>query len=274
MAEDPEEILAYTARLRRHYDHLKSLDSEYDYMRRTETLDRMRDPTFRTDPDKFYALSAQHFTSVILRLSGIGDADFFSRLHGPYESLRALVEEFDSRAVVEVYSNSAHVTIKALLDGEPQGADALRVYLHAIPVSVEKWIRVMGPETVLYAIGLFTNLHEAKGLSVGVRFYPNLPLIQILRGEIGRSFYEEGVAPLRPESCFHTMLTHTTGFRARDLTFPMRPEFIQRFEEIVSRYDGTVFGTVRDIRIGDIFIRNGKSDKLIPYAEVSLSERW
>ena len=272
MMPDPEQVLAYTARLRRHHDHLKGLDTEYEYMRRAETYDRMKDPSFRCDPSKFHALREQHSTSVILKLSGTGYAEFFSRLEIAYEGLKDLVKKFDSRADVEIYSESAHITIKSLLDGEPQNEDALRVYLQAIAPTVDKWIRRMAPDTTLYAIGLFTNLHEAKGLSVGVRFYPSLPLIQVLRGEIGSSLYESGMAPLRPESSFHTMLTHSTGFRARDLTLPMSPEFIQRFEEIVAQYDNTVFGTVGDIEIGDIYIRNGKSDKLITYAEVSLSD--
>lgn len=269
---DPEKTFAHVARLRRHYDHLKQLDAEYEHMRQVETYDRMIDSEFRCDPNKSHALSEQNFTSVILKLSGTGDAEFFSRLQIAYERLHALVRQFDPDAAIEIYFDSAHLTIKSLLEGRLQNADALRVYLQAIAPAVNKWISFMGADTTLYAIGLFTRLDEAKGLSVGVRFYPNLPLIQILRGIIGQTLYERGIEPLRPESAFHTMLAHSTGFRARNLTFPMKPKFIQRFREIIAQYDTTVFGTLRHIGTEDIYIRNGKSDKLVTYAEIALSD--
>jgi hypothetical protein len=140
-----------------------------------------------------------------------------------------------------------------------------------VPIAT-KWLRLLAPDTTLYGIGLFTNLHQAKGLSVGVKFYPSLPLIQVLRGEVGQALYTEASTPLRSEEAFHTMLTHSTGFRARNLTFPMSAKFVEQFQAIVEGYDNILFGRIGNIKLEDIYVRNGKSDKLITFAEVALSE--
>ena len=39
----------------------------------------------------------------------------------------------------------------------------------------------------------------------------------------------------------------------------------EKFRRIIEEYDRTVFGSITDITLEDIFIRNGKSDKLIVY---------
>jgi hypothetical protein len=241
-------------------------------MREKETYDRMRDTSFRCDSVQMEALDSRHFTSVILRLSPQDAGELFQRVMGAYDRLKELVTAFDREAAVEIYFESAHITIKSLVDGVIQSKADLLPYIPAIAPVVQKWIRLIASETTLYAIGLFTNLHPAKGLSVGVRFYPSLPLIQILRGEIGRSLYEQGLLPLRSESAFHTMLTHSTGFRARHLTFPMPREFVSAFQATVEEYDSVVFGEIGAIQSADIAVRNGISDKLITFAEVSLSE--
>lgn len=66
------------------------------------------------------------------------------------------------------------------------------------------------------------------------------------------------------------MLTHSTGFRARNLDLPLYPEFIIPFVRIVESYDKTVFGSISNITLSDIYIRNGYSDKLVPNAEICL----
>jgi hypothetical protein len=136
---------------------------------------------------------------------------------------------------------------------------------------VSKWVKIIGSDTSLYAVGLFTNLHPAKGLSVGVKFYPGLPLIQIIRGEVGVALYAQGGGPpLRAENSFHTMLTHSTGFRARNLSFPMSADFVQEFQATIATYDQTVFGVIKDIQVGDFYVRNGYSDKLVTIDEVQV----
>ena len=43
------------------------------------------------------------------------------------------------------------------------------------------------------------------------------------------------------------MLTHSTGFGARNLNFPLDKSFIVEFSNIVEEYDETVFGSISDI---------------------------
>lgn len=71
---------------------------------------------------------------------------------------------------------------------------------------------------------------------------------------------------------WHTMLTHSTGLRVRDLRFlppwysaniPKKEEaFIDEFESLVGKYDNIIFGKISNIQLEDIYIRNGRSDKL------------
>ena len=268
---DCEEMLRHVERLRRHHDHLKTLDDCYTYMRRKETYDRMEDPNFSCDQAKMNELDESHFTSLIVKLSADQGKGFFSEVRKAYEQLKDLVERFDRSASVEIYFDSAHITIKSIEDGLKQDRTALRRYLPVIAPIVSKWINLMGGYTSLFGVGLFTNLHKAKGLSVGVKFYPSLPLIQVIRGEVGSALYEKNHGiPLRPENTFHTMLTHSTGFRARNLRFPMIPEFVNEFKLTVESFDRRVFGAISDIRVEDVFVRNGHSDKLVTVAEVSM----
>ena len=39
-------------------------------------------------------------------------------------------------------------------------------------------------------------------------------------------------------------------------------DFIDKFETLVNKYENEVFGKISNIQLGDIFIRNGMSDKL------------
>jgi hypothetical protein len=268
-----EEVQRLVDRLRRHHDHLKTLDDCYSYMRQRETYERMRDSNFRCHPDEMEKLDTSYFTSLIVKLSPEQGKHFFENVEKAYQELANLVKQLDPAANVQIYFDSAHITIKSLLDGVKQNEDALRTYMPIIAPIVSKWLGVMGQTTKIYGIGLFTNLHKAKGLSVGVRFYPSLPLIQILRGEVGFALYgSEPQLELRPEVDFHTMLTHSTGFRARNLSLPFHTDFVSRFQGIVEKYDHFVFGAISDIRSEDVYVRNGQSDKLIPIAEVSVGD--
>lgn len=93
-------------------------------------------------------------------------------------------------------------------------------------------------------------------------------MIQIIRGEVGIALYNAlenrslSADMVRDEQNFHTRLTHSTGYRARNLTFPLNTCLIQDFFRIINSFDETVFGSISEITLRDIFIRNGKSDKL------------
>lgn len=169
------------------------------------------------------------------------------------------------------YLDSAHITIKSLVDFIQQDETGIKTYLPIIGQIVQKWTNLMGKNTKLFGVGLFTNLHVKKGLSVGVRFYPTLPMIQIIRGEVGVALYNaQEKIQLRSEREFHTELTHSTGFRVRNLNFPLHSNFVKEFKNIVEKHDQTVFGSVSEITPSDIYIRNGYSDKLIPNAEIGV----
>lgn len=265
---DTTQALERVERLRRHHDHLKALDDAYHLMRYEQTYDRMRDAAFRCDPAKMKSLDNSHFTSLIVRLSAEEGHQFFAAVEKVYRQLERLLLRLDPGAAVEIYFDSTHITVKSLQDGLRQDAATLRRYLPTISPIVSQWVTLIGSGTSLYAVGLFTNLHPEKGLSVGVKFYPSLPLIQIIRGEVGAALYAQGGVPLRSESSFHTMLTHATGFRARNLTFPMPADFVQEFAATIESYDQTVFGAIEDIRAKDFYVRNGQSDKLVAVDEV------
>lgn len=269
--QDTSRALRHVERLRRHHDHLKTLEDCYAFMRHKETYDRLRDAQFRCDPAKMKQLDSSHFTSLIIRLSPDQGQQFFAGVSQAYEELRDLILRFDPGALVEIYFDSAHITIKSLQDGLKQDDAALRCYLPVISPIVRRWVDLMASDTSLYAVGLFTNLHPAKGLSIGVKFYPSLPLVQIIRGEVGSALYAHGgCLPLRAEDSFHTMLTHSTGFRARNLSFPMSSDFVAQFQATVERYDQTVFGAIEDIKARDVYVRNGYSDKLVIVTEVEI----
>jgi hypothetical protein len=71
-------------RLRRHHDHLKTLDGAYGLMRHEQTYDRMRDAGFRCDPAKMKELDSSHFTSLIVRLSAEEGHQFFAAVEKVY----------------------------------------------------------------------------------------------------------------------------------------------------------------------------------------------
>ena len=262
-------------RLCRHHDHLKSLTEAYIKMRREQTYERMSDLNFRCDPNKMKRLDNSYFTSLIIKLLEDKGEVLFSGVKEAYIDVKNLIKRYYPESKPEIYFDSAHITLKSILDEKKQNKNDLEKYVPIIRNTVEEWINKLCNGTTLYGMGLFTNLTISKGLALGIRFYPTLPLVQIIRGEVGKALYnavDEGKlkikkddkdGDLRPEEKFHTMLTHSTGFRARDLELPLHPEFIQRFVKTVEKYDKLVFGSISDIKLADIFIRNGKSDKLM-----------
>ena len=267
--DDQEKVNDIVQRLCLHHDHLKTLIEAYDYMRQKETYARMQDPNFRCDSAKMNQSDSSYFTSVIVKLSYEQGMTFFDSINQAYKELDNLVRNTCPNSKVEIYFGSAHITIKSVLDYVQQSEAELETYLPIVGPIVKKWVNLMGADTKFFGKGLFTNLNKDRGLSIGVRFYPTLPLIQILRGEIGVQLYSSlnGIQ-LRPETRFHTMLTHSTGFRARILEFPLPDKFCEQFKNIIEKYDQKVFGSVSKIAISDVYIRNGFSDKLISHAEI------
>lgn len=255
-------------RLCRHHDHLKTLSDAYTYMRQKETYERMIDSNFRCNLNKMRELDNSYFASLIIKLPEDNCKTLFNEVKKAYEEVKGLITKYQPNSEPDMYFDSAHITLKSIVDNKRQTEDDMKKYVEIIKPEVEKWIVKLSNETILYGNGLFTNLHVSKGLSLGIRFYPTLPLVQIIRGEVGNVLYnavEEGKlkeCDLRPEEKFHTMLTHSTGFRVRDLKFPLHPELVERFVRTVEKYDKVVFGSISNIELADIFIRNGKSDKL------------
>jgi hypothetical protein len=97
--------------------------------------------------------------------------------------------------------------------------------------------------------------------------------LQIIRGEAGVALYAannlSGFLRLRPESKFHTTLTHSSGLRARLVDFPLAPDFVRAFQTAIEAYDHTPFGVIADLNAEDFCIRHGYSDQLLPLVEVS-----
>jgi hypothetical protein len=270
--ENQAEIINLVNRLSLHHDHLKTLVKEYSFMRQEETYARMLDTNFQFDLLKMNECNTSYYTSLIVKLEYEQNTPLFDKLDRAYKELEKMVKDFYPASQVEIFHNSAHITIKSILDGFPQNEAELRMYLPVVRPIVNKWISQMGQETELYGIGLFTNLHKDKGLSVGVKWFPTLPLFQLIRGEVGVDLYRnhQGLR-LRPEARFHTMLTHSTGFRARHLECPLNQDFFAQFKKSVEDFDKQVFGRISHITAADISLRNGFSDKLITKAEISIA---
>lgn len=240
-------------------------------MRNEQTLARLADPTFRTDPVAMTAGDSQQWlrTSLVLKLPYMPTAPFFVDVSHVYAKIRALVSAYDPTVAVDIYFASAHITIKTIAEDVAQRREDLERYAALIRPLVQRWLACMA-ETRLYALGLFTSLNRDKGLSIGLCFYPSLPLLQIMRGEVGIALYDHiSELPLRPEEKFHTMLTHSTGCRIRLRDFPLSPEFITDFQAVVESYNQHLFGLIDQLRPDDFVIRHGYSDQLIPLVEVS-----
>lgn len=256
----------------RHHDHLKALAQEYQFMRQEQTYARLADSTFRTDPELMGQSDSRAWlrTSLVIKLPYAPLTPFFSNVRTAYQAVGEVIHQDYPTTAVDIYLDSAHITVKTLTEDQPQTrADLLR-YRALIQPIVAQWLAVMGSATQLYAWGLFSSLTRDKGLSMGIRFYPTLPLIQIIRGEVGVTLYQQAAGlALRPDHKFHTTLTHSTGLRARLLDFPVTDHFLQRLKAVIESYDTTVFGVLTELRAADFVIRHGYSDQLVPLVEVA-----
>lgn len=258
-------------RYSRHHDHLKALTQEYQLMRQEQTYARLADPTFRTDPTLLRQSESRTWlrTSLVIKLPYTPTTPFFVNAKAAYQAVSAVIQQVYPATAVDLYLDSAHITVKTLAEDQPQTkADLLRYRALLQPI-VAQWVEVMTTATQLYALGLFSSLTRDKGLSIGLRFYPTLPLLQIIRGEVGVALYQQANGlTLRPEHKFHTTLTHSTGLRARLLDFPVTDHFLQHFKAVIESYDTTVFGVLTELCAADFVIRHGYSDQLIPLVEV------
>ena len=265
------DLLPTLERYCRHHDHLKALAQEYHLMRTAQTYARMADPTFRTDATALAQSDSRAWrrTSLVIKLPYNVTSPFWANVDEAYLTIAELIRHDYPTTAVDIYFDSAHITVKTLAEDQPQtSADLLR-YRALIKPIVAQWLAMMANETQLYAWGLFSSLTKDKGLSIGLRFYPTLPLLQIIRGAVGVALYEQASAlALRPEHKFHTTLTHSTGLRARLLDFPVTDHFLQRLQTVIESYDTTIFGVLTELRAADFVIRHGYSDQLVPLVEV------
>lgn len=269
---NPQQTLATVDRLCHHHDHLKALVREYAMMRDKETYGRMHDPSFCTDVAAMQRVDSRNWlrTSLILPLTASPIQSLLANANYVYAKIVALVHRYYPTYAVDSTCTSAHITIKTLAgDVEQSRNDLLGYAVHIRPI-VHQWLAAMQQETQLYAVGLFCSLSAERGLSLGLRFLPSLPLLQIIRGEVGVALYQQpGGLPLRTETAFHTTLTHSTNLRIRLHDFPLQRAFINDFQQLVERYDRHCFGILNALTPADFVIRHGYSDQLIPLVDVS-----
>jgi hypothetical protein len=255
-----------------HHDHLKSLVQEYQFMREQQTYARLVDPHFRTDPTLMAQSDSRTWlrTSLVIKLPDQPQSPFFQQVTAAYQAVQTLLQRFYPTTGVDVYLDTAHITVKTLAEDQSQNIDDLLRYRAIIQPIVAHWLDRLATATELYALGLFSSLTKDKGLSLGLRFYPTLPLLQIIRGEVGVALYNHAEnLTLRPEQKFHTMLIHATGLRARLIDLPVTADFSPAFKAVLESYDQTIFGVITDLQAADFCIRHGYSDQLVPLFEVA-----
>lgn len=241
-------------------------------MRTAQTYARMADPTFRTDTMAMAQSDSRAWlrTSVVIKLPYSPTSPFWANVSEAYQAIGDLIGRDYPATDVDIFFDSAHITVKTLAEDHAQTTADLLRYQALIQPLVAQWLAMMASGTQLYAWGLFSSLTKDKGLSIGLRFYPTLPLLQIIRGAVGVALYAQtATLPLRPEHKFHTTLTHCTGLRARLVDFPLSEGFLQRFQTILEAYDKVVFGMLTDLEAADFVIRHGYSDQLIPLVEIA-----
>jgi len=247
-----------------HHDHVKQLNVIFQQMRHDKTYELMRDPLFQSDENATQKLDNANFTSLIIPIDFSKNQELYDQMLKLCTEFDELIQYFFPQIKPQINLDATHITVRSIVDFISQDVDELKKYLPVTRPVVEKWLKVMGKSTRFYFMGLFSNLQENKGLSVGLRIYPNLPLIQIIRGEVAEALYRNKKAmPVRPEAQFHTSLTHSTLLRVRNFHAPLSVAFILTFKEWIEQYDTTVFGSMFNIGLGDFRIRNGKSDKLL-----------
>ena len=250
-------------RLCRFYDHIKILSDDFQQARHLEAFRQMCNPQFSFNMDVLQRLEVAHFTSLVFKLELTKFPKMVQGLQNALQELSHSIQQFYPDAAFQINFSAAHITVRSIADYIRQTEKDLQEYVvFARPVT-RRWLMRM-PETRIYLMGLFAHIHANKGLSVGVRVYPTLPLLQVIRGEIADQLYNsEHNLCLRPETQFHTMLTHSTLMRCRNLDFPISNAAIESFKNVLDRYNKHIFGEIADLQLDDFFIRNGKSDKLL-----------
>lgn len=241
-------------------------------MREQQTYARLTDPNFRTAPTLMAQSDSRTWlrTSLVIKLPNQPRSPFFQQISAAYTEVQTLIRHFYPTTGVDIYLDTAHITIKTLAEDQAQSIDDLLRYRTIIQPIVAHWLKQMATATELYALGLFSSLTKDKGLSLGLRFYPTLPLLQIIRGEVGVALYNHPeTLNLRPEQKFHTMLTHATGLRARLVDLPVTAGFLRAFQAVLESYDQTIFGVISNLQAADFCIRHGYSDQLVPLVEVN-----
>jgi hypothetical protein len=232
-------------------------------MRHKEALRALARFTVEMDAKVMARLSTGHFTSLILNLQLEKHPVLLERIDRALNQFADIIYRADGDAVFQKNLNAAHITVRSIVDFEKQSRQDLQRYLPVVHPIVSKWVRRM-PETALYLMGFFIHFHKKKGLSLGIRVYPSLPLLQILRGEVAEALYQLPFdLPLRPRKQFHTMLTHTTLLRCRQLNLPLDAHTIAEIAEFLKTYDNHVFAEMSDIGMSDFCLRSGFSDRLL-----------
>ena len=245
------------------HDHLKILNDEFQRARHEDAYANMRNLEFRTNKGEMARYEAAWFTSLVFKLNW-GRATAFTR--GIQSALNAVSEAictFYPSAEPQQNFEAAHITVRSMADYIRQSPADLQPYAQVLRPVVHKWLKRM-PETRIYLMGLFAHVQEEKGISVGLRVYPTLPLFQVLRGEAARVLYmHRPKLCLRPIHQFHTMLTHSTLLRFRSLPFPLGADAVNAFKAALENADRTVFGEIKNLQAADFSIRNGMTDKLL-----------
>ncbi|MCB0836352.1 MAG: hypothetical protein KDD99_06760 [Bacteroidetes bacterium] len=252
-----------------HFDHLKTIDKVYQSMRDEQTIDRMKDPSFSSDPGAADRFEETYFTSLVIRLQKPEMNPLFEKIDNAYQAFKQLINHYHPEANVDIYFDTAHITVKSFSRDQELSWEEMRQIYGLIHPVVQTWLEKMKAETRLFARGLFSHLHPEKGLSMGIRFFPSTTLVQQIRGECGFTVYKEQDKKvfredlLNPETHFHTLLTHSTGLRARGFQFPFDVRFVEEFTRLMLQYDRELFGVVSDLSMEDFFLGNCKTDRYI-----------
>ena len=238
-------------------------------MRDDQTIARMKNPSFSNDPVRAAKLGEMYFTSLVIRLQRPEMNPLFEKVNKAYQVFNQLIHHYHPEANVDIYFDSAHITVKSFSRNQEISWEEMHLIHDLIHPVVNTWVEKMKAETHLFARGLFSHLHPEKGLSMGIRFFPSTTLVQEIRGECGAAVYQAQEKKifrddlLNPETNFHTLLTHSTGLRARGFKLPFHVSFVEEFEQLILKYDQELFGTVSGLTMKDFFLGNCKTDRYI-----------
>lgn len=274
--------LATIQRLMNMHDFYRTIPDFYLGHLNREALDLMRSGTYMPNPEKTKRLQDSFHTSLILKLDNLDRAVEFQSCRRVFEELQNLILEFFPKAEPEIYFEAAHITIRSLVQYRQQSVEELNRYRDILCPHVKKWLARFTQDTTLYVKGLHVSLNSFKGLSVGVRVYPSTPMIQTLRGVAGKVLYDaldggsldqKDLWTENHAATWHTKLTHATLLRERSREFlqpwdasnpPEKTKaFLDSFERLVNQYENQVLAKITHIGLEDLYLRNGKSDKML-----------